>query len=41
MSDGDVQVSRMAGVVADLCRRTNCSLVLDIGSGLVGHCVRV
>jgi SAM-dependent methyltransferase len=28
------EVSRMAGVVAEVCRNTGCSIVLDIGSGL-------
>lgn len=29
------QVGHMAGVVAEICRKTGCSIVLDIGSGLV------
>ena len=29
------QVSQLAGVVRDVCKDNCCSLVLDIGSGLV------
>ena len=29
------QVGRLAGVVQDVCERTGCTVVLDMGSGLV------
>ena len=31
-----LQVSRLAGVVRDVCARSQCQVVLDVGSGLVG-----
>lgn len=31
------QVSQLAGVVRDVCAEHSCSVVLDIGSGLVSR----
>lgn len=31
------QVGRLAGVVRDMCERTGCTVVLDMGSGLVSR----
>ena len=31
------QVGRLAGVVQDVCERTSCTVVLDMGSGLVSR----
>ena len=31
------QVGHLAGVVRDMCERTGCTVVLDMGSGLVSR----